>query len=216
MRETFCVCGCGRHTFTPGFDGWTCTPQRDRGDRVAYTCPVCLSRTGHVGDGTPQGKECGGGIAYRLILPVTRESPALTAYLLKNKWAREDGRGYTSAQHKNLNSFKKLFPTLADMRAAGEWAGAQGDACALIVGPWDGFTTENLARIDAARGELFNGARVAVTREGIGLDVRFIDPAQVMDCLKQAKAMMTALLKWLNGEGRTSTVRKFFTPALPA
>lgn len=216
MRVTKCICGCGRHTTTPVLDGWAETPQRDRGGRIAYTCPACLAHNGFIGDGNPTGKAIGGGVAYRVILPVTRETPALTAYMLKNDWLRAGGKGYVSSQQRNLNSLKKQLPTLADMRTAGEWNGTPDNKCIIVVGIWDGFYPEELARIDAARGELFNGAYVSVNPEGIGLEMPFIDAAQFMACFKNAKAMIQALVKWLDGKGRAATVRKFFTPALTA
>lgn len=216
MRVTKCVCGCGRHTTTPVLDGWAETPQRDRGGRIAYICPACLAHNGFIGDGKPTGKAIGGGVAYRVILPVTYETPALTAYMLKNGWSRADGRGYISSQQRNLNSFKKQIPTLADMRTAGEWDGAPNGKCAIVVGPWDGFYPEELEAIDAARGELFGGARINVTPEGVTIQVPFIDAEQFMACFRDAKAMIIAIMKWLDGKGRAATVRKFFTPALTA
>lgn len=215
MRVTKCICGCGRHTTTPVLDGWTETPQRDRGGRIAYTCPACLAHNGFIGDGNPTGKAIGGGIAYRVVLPVTHETPALTAYMLKNDWLRAGGKGYVSSQQRNLNSLKKQFPTLADMRAAGEWNGAPDNECVIVVGPWDGFCPEELAAIEAARGELFNGARVGITPEGVSLYAPFTDAASFMYAMKTAKAMMQYLLAWLEKPtaSRAAKVRRYFDVA---
>lgn len=212
MRVTHCVCGCGATSLDHA--GWYYVPQRDRGGRDAYMCPDCAAKQG--GEDVTTGKLCGGGIAYRVVFPATYTSAAAQAYALKNNWRRE-GAGYVSPVWRNLNSAKKQFVTWAAMMAEGEFALANNHA-PLMIAPWDGFYPDELARIDAARGELFGTARANVTPDGIMLDTRFIDAPQFMDAMKRAKAMMLALLAWLEKPTakRAAKVREFFTVALPA
>ena len=209
MQITKCVCGCGATSFDHA--GWYYVPQRNRGGRDAYMCPKCARKQG--GEDVTKGKECGGGVTYRVVFPATHTSADSQAYALKNDWMRK-GAGYVSPVWRNLNSAKKQFVTWELMRDAGKFALAN-NAAPLIVGTWSGFTPREVAAIDAARDELFGTANVTISRDGIMLDTYFSNAASFMDTMKTAKAMMLSLLAWLEKPtpARAAKVRRYFNVA---
>lgn len=206
MQITKCVCGCGATSFDHA--GWYYVPQRDRGGRDAYMCPKCAHKQG--GEDVTKGKECGGGVTYRVVFPATHTSADAQAYALKNDWMRK-GAGYVSPVWRNLNSAKKQFVTWETMMANGEITLANS-AAPLIVGTWGGFSPRELAAIDAARGELFGAANVAISRDGIMLDTYFYNAVSFMGTMKTAKAMMQYLLAWLEKPtaSRAAKVLRYF------
>lgn len=209
MQVTKCVCGCGAISINHA--GWYYVPQRNRGGRDAYMCPKCARKQG--GEDVTLGKQCGGGVAYRVMFPATHTSAAAQAYALKNDWRRV-GDGYVSPEWRNLNSAKKQFITWEIMMADGEIA-LKDNIAPIMVSPWGGFNYRELATIADEFGELFNQCGARIGTDCIMLNTRFFNSASFMDTMKTAKAMMLALLAWLEKPtaSRAAKVRRYFNVA---
>lgn len=171
MHVTTCICGCTRQTINPVGDNWHFVPQRDRGGRAAYMCPTCArSMGGYTFEntatvGTPG---CGGGFTYSIEFECNRPTPAMQAYMLKNKWACTSDctvdAEYKSPVFQSLNSPKKLLVTMEQMQAAGEFSVGNNCGTHFNVGIIDGIGGDTMNAIRAHYNKLFGPLSDHLTR----------------------------------------------------